>query len=139
MACPDFEERLVDYDELSSIERAAVDAHVAGCAECSQFFSVLREMDAALTAAFADRQVSPVLAARVRQELRRPSIIPEILDGAGWAAVIAIVLWLTTLFVPGLEFSTPAALTIGTIMLIVAACFSLSVFQQSASAKRIRK
>jgi anti-sigma factor RsiW len=124
MPCPDFEERLLEYDELTAGGQDAVDAHLAGCGDCRAFFSVLHDMDTALTAAFADRHVSPVFADRVSQKLRaqapprRPSMIPEVLDATGWAGVVAIVLWLATFFVPGLDFSIPVALTIGTMLLI---------------------
>lgn len=120
MHCPDFEDRLLAYDELTSSERSAVDAHLAGCGDCSLFFSALAEMDTALTSTFAGRHVSPVFAQKLRAHvsLPRPSIVPELLDATGWAAIVAIMLWLAMFFVPGLDFSIPAAMTIGTMLLM---------------------
>ena len=43
----------------------------------------------------------------------------ELLDATGWAAIVAIVLWLAMFFVPGLDFSIPAAITIGTMLLML--------------------
>lgn len=123
MPCPEFEDRVLDYDQLAAGERAIVDAHVARCGDCHAFFSVLRELDDAFTDTFAGRRVSTVFADRIAQKLHRepalrpPSLVPEILDGTGWAAVFAILLWLAMFFVPELDFSIPLALTIGTIVL----------------------
>jgi anti-sigma factor RsiW len=124
MICPEFEERLLMYDELSAGQRAPVDTHLAECAHCRSFLSALTEVDTALASAFADRQVSPIFADRVLQEtrtqraLRRPSIVPEFLDAAGWASIVAILLWLGAFFAPGLEFSLPVAMAIGTMLLM---------------------
>lgn len=123
MLCTEFQERLLEYDGLAAGERVTVDEHLAGCADCTAFYAVIHEIDTALTAAFADRRVSSIFTSRVSQELRvhrvpRPSMVPEILDATGWAGIVGIMLWLATFFVPGLEFSIPLAIMIGTILLI---------------------
>ena len=124
MICPEFEERLLEYDGLSAGQRTPVDAHLAECANCRSSFAALNEVDTTLASAFSNRHVSPGFMDGVLRKLhtqpagRRPSIVPEILDAAGWAGIIAIVLWLGTFFVPDLEFSIPVAMTIGTILLM---------------------
>jgi anti-sigma factor RsiW len=121
--CPEFEERLLCHDELASIERVAVDQHVAHCEECRSFLSALDQVDTALTAALSTRGASPAFVRTVWQDLarqarmRRPSMIPEMLDGLGWASIIAVLLGLAAFFVPGLDFSNTLAIVIGTMLL----------------------
>ncbi|MDQ6759334.1 MAG: zf-HC2 domain-containing protein [Acidobacteriota bacterium] len=124
MPCEAFEDRLIDYSELGSADVQAVNTHLEHCSECRSFLSALAGIDAALTAAFADHTVSPEFSKRVTHTvlshpaLHRPSLVPEMLDAIGWAAVISILLWLTAFFVPGVEFSTPLAVTIGLLALM---------------------
>jgi len=83
------------------------------------------EVDTILTASFSHREVSPDVRNAVFEKmrnqapLRRPSVIPEMLDVVGWAAMVAIVLGLAMFFVPGLDFSIQLAGTVG--MLLVTA------------------
>jgi hypothetical protein len=96
MACAEFEDRLVDYAELASEERAPVDCHLAACAGCQAFLEALAALDEALFPKFRESAVSPAFRRsvldRARREdlLRRPSYLPEVLDFVGWAAVLAV-------------------------------------------------
>lgn len=124
MPCQEFEDRLAMYDELGSDERETIGTHVAQCTDCRDFLSAVAEVDNALQAAFAESTVSADFSKQVAQKLldqatlQGPSWIPEMLDAIGWAAVIAILLWLTAFFVPGAEFTTPLAAAMGTVVVI---------------------
>jgi anti-sigma factor RsiW len=50
MTCAELDVRLADYlnDALSAAERAAVDAHLAGCARCARVLAALDERPAAM-------------------------------------------------------------------------------------------
>src|SRR2546428_8075036 len=109
MACAEFEDRLLDYDELESESLQVTDAHLAVCTDCSVFLQALKEVDASLVNLFAGCNVSPTFRASVIGRLkslrgsRRPSPIPEVLDFIGWAAVFAIVVWLVVQVSPPLH------------------------------------
>src|SRR5437763_2704437 len=118
MNCPEFQEKILAYDELSPEERYPVDSHVSACVDCRMFFSALIDVDIALTAAFANRLVSKTFSdqllgkTRTQSRSRQPSMVPEILDAAGWAAIVAAILWLGLSLAPGLEFTMPVAMAI---------------------------
>jgi len=97
MPCAEFEPLLLDYAELNAEARRRADAHLASCPGCRSFLEGLAEVDARLTAAHAEAMVSPGFRDSVRRRVERQapiprlSLIPEILDFVGWAAVVAIV------------------------------------------------
>lgn len=99
MACPEFE------DLLSGEGRD----HAAHCEECRALLDALAEVDATFDAAFAGISVPPSLAAGVRARMarefsvRRPSLLPEVLDFIGWAAVLALAAILLPRFLPLLD------------------------------------
>ena len=91
MACPEFEE----------LVREGADGHAAHCDECRALLEALADVDAAFEAAFAGVSAPPGLAAAARARaagavrFRRPSMLPEVLDFIGWAAVLALAaIWL---------------------------------------------
>jgi predicted anti-sigma-YlaC factor YlaD len=88
--CAAFEERLLDYEALGPADRSPVDDHVAGCAACHEFRTALARADAELQAVFESPQAPPALSRRIRAQVRRPSALPEILDGVGWLGVLAL-------------------------------------------------
>jgi len=96
MACAEFEERLLEYAELASGERAPVEAHVAQCSSCREFLVALRTVDSQLTAQLAGVEVTSAFAPAVRRRVRhqragaRPSLVPELLDFVGWGAIVAL-------------------------------------------------
>src|SRR5882724_6205968 len=103
MPCDSFEDRLLDYSELSAAEREPVDAHVAGCADCREYLDAAERLDARLADLYAGVRVSPGFQAAVLSRkkaevfLARPSLLPEVLDFVGWAGGIAAVVCLATL------------------------------------------
>ncbi len=86
MACPEFEE-LLSQDGRD---------HAQHCEECRALLEALKDVDATFEAAFAGVAAPPGLEAAVRARaaretrLRAPSLVPEILDFIGWAAVLAL-------------------------------------------------
>jgi hypothetical protein len=83
MACPEFEELL----------RQGEQGHAAHCEECRALLEALADVDATFEAAFAGVAAPPGLEAAVRARvarLRGPSLVPEVLDFIGWAAVLAL-------------------------------------------------
>jgi hypothetical protein len=86
MACP----------ELEDLVREGLGGHAAHCEECRALLDALADVDAAFDAAFTGVSAPPGLAAAARARIarqmppRRPSLLPEILDFIGWAAVLAL-------------------------------------------------
>jgi hypothetical protein len=142
MACPEFEDRLIEYAGLEGAARACVDTHIAECADCRLFLQALRVVDRELTARFARRDVSsafaPTVRARVQREgpARRPSMIPELLDFVGWGAIVALsgllAWWLIPLvplaFPKDAALSLNAALAAGGAFLLIAFLIGLRSF-----------
>jgi hypothetical protein len=101
MPCAEFAELydlLIEYAELAGEARARVDAHVAQCTGCGEFLEALSAVDEGLGAEIGGRrEVSVEFAAAVRTRVRReasvgrPSLIPELLDFTGWAAIVALI------------------------------------------------
>jgi hypothetical protein len=87
MACPDFE----------TLVRQGPAGHAAHCADCAALLESLADVDAGLESAFAATAAPPSLAASVRLRIaaeqcrKRPSLVPEILDFVGWAALVTLV------------------------------------------------
>jgi hypothetical protein len=101
MACPTFEEL--------SRGGASVAGHAVHCEQCRALLESLAEVDATLEAAFEGIAAPPGLAARARlmaareTRLRRPSVLPEVLDFIGWAAVLALAAVLLPRFLPAIQ------------------------------------
>ncbi|HKE29822.1 MAG TPA: hypothetical protein VKB88_46050 [Bryobacteraceae bacterium] len=96
MACPDFE----------TLVSEGSDGHAAHCEHCAALLESLADVDAGLEASFSRTLAPPSLAAAVRLRIahdglrRRPSLLPEILDFVGWAAVLALAAVLVERFLP---------------------------------------
>ena len=96
MACPDLEELL----------RQGSGGHAAQCEACRALLDSLAEVDATFETAFSGMEAPPGLAAAVRARVARelpvraPSLLPEVLDFVGWAAVLAMAALVAPRFVP---------------------------------------
>src|SRR5712692_5669036 len=95
MACPEFEDRLIEYADIEGEARACVDSHLAECPGCREFLEALRVVDNELTARFGGREVSAAFAPAVRRRVEREaaarlSFVPELLDFVGWGAIVAL-------------------------------------------------
>jgi hypothetical protein len=91
MPCETFEDLLAGYSELSISERrdvrSSLDAHLHACSGCREYLETLAHLDRGLTALYSGMAPRRVFdAAAVKQ----PSVLPEVLDFCGWAAVVAI-------------------------------------------------
>lgn len=99
MACPDFED----------LVRDGAGDHAEHCEDCRALLDALADVDATFDAAFAGISAPPSLAAVVRARVarefpvRRPSLLPEVLDFIGWAAVLALAAVLLPRFLPLLD------------------------------------
>jgi anti-sigma factor RsiW len=95
MACPEFENLILDYCEgaASLADSALLEAHIEACGDCRAELAGQQELDLrlaksfvrpALSAAFAGR-----LAARIAVERRAPQFVwlPRILDGIGYLSL----------------------------------------------------
>lgn len=97
MPCASFEDLLLDYQELEPAERGAVDAHMAGCADCREYLDTLAHLETGLCDLYAGAQVSPAFRNEVLSILERPTLLPEVLDFIGWAGIIAALICLVPL------------------------------------------
>jgi len=113
MACAEFEELLIDYQDLPFPERTKVDAHLAGCTGCREYLSILRQLDDDFTAQYSGMTANRGLQLRIRSRiaaetrLARLSYLPEILDFIGAAGIVAIVSSLVWMLVPREALALP--------------------------------
>jgi anti-sigma factor RsiW len=137
MACTEFEDLLIDYDELSDLQRVAVDAHLSGCEACQTYWQILHEMDAELTHEFAGRAAPPHLGSEVRQLTARipaakePSYVPAVLDLIGGVAASGIVLFLAFWFGAGLQVGLGPFVAVGSFFVALSAAFACRTLAQS--------
>ena len=104
MPCVAFEDRLLDYEAREAAERGAVDVHLVDCEDCRIFLANLTAVDRELEQAFAAVAPRPQFSEAVlkRARLPRVSAIPELLDGFGALAVMAVLCW-AVIVVPALS------------------------------------
>jgi anti-sigma factor RsiW len=94
-ACPAFEDRLLEYDELPSTDRITVDAHLTICPGCREYLQLLGEVDAALFASLRDARFAGQRFVDMRQlvaadtPVAAVSRLPECLDFVATCAVFA--------------------------------------------------
>src|SRR5258707_12741076 len=93
MACDAFEDRLIDYADLSIAERRLVDAHLADCEDCRSYFDTLLRLDVQLEGALTSLAAPAGFRDGVLRGIRTPapSRIPEMLDALGWMGIVALV------------------------------------------------
>jgi anti-sigma factor RsiW len=97
MACPEFEDLILDYCEAaaSSADRALLEAHIAVCPACRESLAQQQELDLRLAKSLTAPSLSPAfalrLAARIAAERRAPQFrwLPRILDGIGYLGLAA--------------------------------------------------
>lgn len=96
MSCPEFEVLL----------REGRSGHAAQCERCTALLDALADVDSSLEGAYAGvsapRTLAPAARLRIAQQqaLRNPSLVPEILDFIGWAAILALVAMVAQRYLP---------------------------------------
>lgn len=96
MACPEWDDLL----------REGSVGHAAHCEKCRALLDALAYVDATFESAFADIRAPAGMAAAAREQVKRqlpervPSLLPEVLDFIGWAAVLAIAAIIVLRYVP---------------------------------------
>jgi anti-sigma factor RsiW len=91
MACPEFEDLILDYSEgaASPADCVLLESHIAACLDCRAHLAQQRELDLRLTKSLVRPALSPAfyakLAARIAVERRAPQFvwIPRTLDAVG--------------------------------------------------------
>ena len=95
MACPEFEDLILDYCEgaASPADSALLESHIAACVGCRAYLSQQRELDLRLSQSLPRPALSPQfaahLAARIAEQRRSPRLLwlPRILDGIGYLSL----------------------------------------------------
>ncbi len=142
MPCAEFQDLLIEYAELAGDARARVDAHLAQCTGCGEFLEAFGAVDEGLGAEIARRrevsvEFASAVRTRVRREasVRRPSLIPELLDFTGWGAIVALIgllAWWVSPLIPlsiaKAALSANAALAAGTAFLLAAFWIGIRCF-----------
>lgn len=92
--CKEWEELLLQYEDLEADTRRSVDRHLAACAGCRGFLETLETIDLELTAMLRDMEPAPGFDTRVlaRASAMAPTRlwITEALDGIGWLSIAGI-------------------------------------------------
>ena len=97
MACAEYEELILDYFDgtLSREHREAVEAHLAGCPGCREFWEAQQDLDAALVARLSRAALSAGFEQQLLERLdpqgerRRSWYLLQVLDLAGYLALAA--------------------------------------------------
>lgn len=114
-------DQLSDYldDELTGGERAAVESHLATCAECAATLAALRRVVAcasSLSSAAPERDLWPGIAARMAEPTRRVSFtLPQLAAASLLLATLsggAVALFLSTRENAGANAAVPATPTV---------------------------
>lgn len=142
MTCAEFEERLLDYDTQTPEQRSIVDAHVSACESCRTFQSALAEVEVRLGREYRAIQASPVFDHRVHARIRmleaavrKPSLLPELLDSVGYLSVTAALLVTFVLLFPNvtsfltmLTLNSPATIGAEIAVLVMTLGFGIKVY-----------
>jgi anti-sigma factor RsiW len=126
MACPEFEDLILDYCEGASspTDRALLESHIAACILCRESLAEQQELDLRLAKSLTQPALSPAfaadLAARIAGERRTPQFrrIPAVLDAVGYLSIAATAGYL-------IQQLPHAGQWIGTVVLASSAAFCL--------------
>ena len=112
--CPEFEERLLDYDTLEPVVRRPVDSHVSACAGCAEFLRALAIVDHSLTLALVAGERKLYFDRLPEQTMppAMPSFWPIVFEGIGWTSLAGIGVAVTAAVAPGLVGVAVAAMGI---------------------------
>jgi anti-sigma factor RsiW len=95
MACPEFEDLILDYCEGAACpaDSALLESHVAACSGCRAYLAMQQELDLRLSKSLARPALSADfaahLAARIAEQRHAPRLrwLPRVLDGIGYLSL----------------------------------------------------
>jgi anti-sigma factor RsiW len=95
MACPEFEDLILDYSEgaAAPADCALLESHIAACVDCRAYLAQQQQLDLRLAKSLARPTLSPAfhanLAARIAVERRAPQFLwlPRTLDAVGYLSL----------------------------------------------------
>ena len=71
MACDLYQDRILEYDQLTASEQQSVDAHLRACPACREFAQRWQALDGALARQLRAPALSPDFDAQLRQRIAR--------------------------------------------------------------------
>jgi anti-sigma factor RsiW len=95
MACPEFEDLILDYCEGAAppADRTLLESHVAACTDCRAFLYAQQELDLRLARSLPRPALSAVFASRMaariarHRHIRRFQRLPRVLDCIGYLSL----------------------------------------------------
>jgi anti-sigma factor RsiW len=95
MACPEFEDLILDYCDAtaSPADSEMLQSHIAACVGCRDFLARQQELDLRLAKSLSAPALSPAfdqrLAGRIAAQRRSPEFrwLPRILNGFGYLSI----------------------------------------------------
>lgn len=127
--CSEWEDLLLQYEELGPAERSRAGRHLALCPRCRAFLETLQDLDLDLTAALAEVEPTPAFRTRVLAHRPHAAVplapwLPEALDGIGWFSLLALAAVLGWHFSPT-WFQTSHLLHAGLLLSLAALVFGI--------------
>ena len=95
IACPAFEDRLLEYRELAPLDRQDVNEHLAGCTACREYLDTLEDVDATFSSQLRGMRLGAHRLDGIRERISsdipvgRVTTLPEWLDFAAAGAICA--------------------------------------------------
>ena len=121
--CPEFETRILEYDELNYTERVSLETHMATCDACRCFHAALEAVDFTLSRSIQALAVAPPAP---------PSLWPLVLDFAGWTSVMAALLVLCIAVAPAEMQEAAGWFALGGIVFLGSVYFGLTSWREAA-------
>jgi anti-sigma factor RsiW len=126
MACPEFEDLILDYCDAaaSPADSELLQSHIAACTGCRDFLAQQQELDLRLAKSLAAPSLSAAfdqrLAGRIALQRRTAELrwLPRILDGIGYLSMATAAGWL-------IQQLPHNGVWIGTIALAASAAFGV--------------
>jgi predicted anti-sigma-YlaC factor YlaD len=96
MKCEDWQEVMLDREQLDPAEEEVLSQHLASCAGCRAWANALAETDALLASQLPAQLDSAALHPRITRALRRERSwmigAPEMLEALGWNALAVLLM-----------------------------------------------
>jgi predicted anti-sigma-YlaC factor YlaD len=96
MRCEDWQELILDREQLEAVMQKELGQHLASCEGCHQWALALMEVDSTLTASLQAELGPSTLRSRIKRAVRRERRwvkgMPEVLDALGWSTLAILVM-----------------------------------------------